>query len=63
MTQNEQLELAQKLIADCERSLGYSLCSGMRTDLLADNTNWTLAQCRDVVRLLKLRRLKQWTQR
>lgn len=42
-------EYAKKLIAECESALGYPLSSGMKRDLLMDNTEWDSSFIRRMV--------------
>lgn len=37
---NEAVAVAQRLIDNCERDLGYKLDRGQVCDLLSDNTSW-----------------------
>lgn len=42
------LELANDLVRACENDLNRVLTIGERTDLLCDNTNWTIAKAKEI---------------
>lgn len=50
----DDVERARRLIAACEKSLGYKLSEGSKGDLLADNNNdWPLDYIKHILQELR----------
>lgn len=45
----QAIEAAKIRIAECEQALGYTLSSGEKRDLIADNFQWPLPQIKLIV--------------